>query len=57
MPSWSGAQLKHRDSFTFTISVGKPGGNRPFGRPRRRWEDTIRMEVREIQGAALKFPE
>jgi hypothetical protein len=28
--------------------VGKPGGKRPLGRPRRRWEDGIRMDLREI---------
>jgi hypothetical protein len=28
--------------------VGKPEGNRPLGRPRRRWEDGIRMDLREI---------
>jgi hypothetical protein len=28
--------------------VGKPEGNRPLGRPRRRWEDNIRMDLREI---------
>jgi hypothetical protein len=27
--------------------VGKPEGNRPLGRPRRRWEDGIRMDLRE----------
>jgi hypothetical protein len=30
------------------ILVGKPEGKRPLGRPRRRWEDGIRMDVREI---------
>jgi hypothetical protein len=30
------------------VFVGKPGGKRPLGRPRRRWNDGIRMEVREI---------
>jgi hypothetical protein len=30
------------------ILVGKPEGKRPFGRPRRRWEDNIRMDVREM---------
>jgi hypothetical protein len=25
--------------------VGKPEGRRPLGRPRRRWEDNIKMEV------------
>jgi hypothetical protein len=28
-------------------SVGKPEGKRPLGRPRRRWEDRIRMDLRE----------
>jgi hypothetical protein len=28
--------------------VGKPEGKRPLGRPRRRWEAVIRMDLREI---------
>jgi hypothetical protein len=28
--------------------VGKPEGKRPLGRPRRRWEDNIRMDLRVI---------
>jgi hypothetical protein len=28
--------------------VGKPEGKRPLGRPRRRWEDRIRTDLREI---------
>jgi hypothetical protein len=32
----------------YKILVGKPKGKRPLGRPRRRWEDGIRMDVREI---------
>jgi hypothetical protein len=28
--------------------VGKPNVNRPLERPRRRWEDGIRMDLREI---------
>jgi hypothetical protein len=28
--------------------MGKPQGKRPLGRPRRRWEDGIRMDLREI---------
>jgi hypothetical protein len=27
--------------------VRKPEGNRPLGRPRRRWEDGVRMDLRE----------
>jgi hypothetical protein len=30
------------------ILVGKPEGKRIFGRPRRRWEDNIRMYLREV---------
>ena len=28
--------------------VGKPEGRRPLGRPRGRWEDNIRMDLREV---------
>jgi hypothetical protein len=30
----------------YKILVGKPVGKRPHGRPRRRWEDNIRMDLR-----------
>jgi hypothetical protein len=30
------------------VLVGKPEGKRPLGRPRRRWEDNIKMDLREI---------
>jgi hypothetical protein len=30
------------------VLVGKPEGKRPLGRPRRRWEDGIRMDLREL---------
>jgi hypothetical protein len=32
----------------YRISVGKPEGKRPLGRPRRKWADNIKMDVREI---------
>jgi hypothetical protein len=28
--------------------IGKPEGKRPFGRPRGKWEDNIRIDVREM---------
>jgi len=31
-----------------TVLVGKPEGRRPLGRPRHRWEDNSRMELREV---------
>ena len=32
----------------FKILTGKPTGKIPLGKPRRRWEDNIRMELKEI---------
>ena len=29
---------------------GKPEGKRPLGRPRRRWEDNIKMDLEEVGG-------
>ena len=30
------------------VLVGKPGGKRPLGRPRRRWEDNIKVDLQEV---------
>jgi hypothetical protein len=32
----------------YRILVGKPEGKRPLGRPRRRWVDSIKMDLGEI---------
>ena len=32
----------------YRVLVGKPEGKRPLGRPRRRWEDTIKMNLQEV---------
>ena len=32
----------------YRILVGKPGGKRPFGRPRRNWEDNIKIDLQEV---------
>jgi hypothetical protein len=32
------------------VLVGKPEGKRPLARPRRKWEDTIKMDVQEFGG-------
>jgi hypothetical protein len=32
----------------YRVLIGKAEGNRPLGRPRRRWKDGIRMDLREI---------
>jgi len=33
------------------VLVGKPEVKRPLGRPRRRWEDNIKMDLREVGGS------
>jgi hypothetical protein len=32
----------------YGVLVGKPEGNRPFGRPRHRWEDNLMMDLQEV---------
>jgi hypothetical protein len=32
----------------YKVLVGKPEGKRPLERPRRRWEDGIRLDLKEI---------
>jgi hypothetical protein len=32
----------------YRVLVGKPEGRKPLGRPRRRWEDNIKMDLREV---------
>jgi hypothetical protein len=34
--------------YAYRILVGKRKGKRPLGRPKRRWVDNIKMELREI---------
>jgi hypothetical protein len=42
-------------SGAYRALVGKPEGRRPLGRPRHRWEDNIKMDLREVgwEGADL----
>ena len=39
---------KGRSVFIILTDRPKPRGKRPLGRPRRRWEDNIRMDLEEI---------
>jgi len=34
----------------YRVLVGKTEGKRPLGRPRRRWEDNIKMDLQEVGG-------
>jgi len=33
----------------YRVLMGKPEGKRPFGRPRLRWEDNIKMDLQEVE--------
>jgi hypothetical protein len=39
------------------VLVGKPEGKRPLGRPRRRWEDNIKMVLQEVGGGCGNWME
>ena len=46
---WAGHVARMEEGRSaFKILTGKPIGWRPLGRPRRRWEDNIRMDLKEI---------
>ena len=37
----------------YRVLVGKPEGTRPFGRPRLRWEDNIKTDLKEVGCAGM----
>ena len=37
-----------RNNIIYRVLVGKPEGKRPRGRPRRRWEDNIKIDIQEM---------
>jgi hypothetical protein len=41
----------------YRILVGRPGGRRPLGRHRRRWEDNIKMDIREVRSGGMNWIE
>jgi hypothetical protein len=40
----------------YMVLVGKPKGKRPLERPRRRWEDGIKMDLRQIVWGGVDSP-
>ena len=46
---WSGhVALMEEGRGVHKVLAGKPEGKRPLGRPRRRWEDNIKMDLQEV---------
>jgi hypothetical protein len=41
----------------YRVSVGKPDGKRPLGRPRRRLEDNIKMDIQEVECGGMDWIE
>ena len=37
----------------YKVLVGKPEGKRPLERPRRRWEDNIKMDLQEVEWVGM----
>ena len=41
----------------YKVLVGKPEGKRTLGRPRRRWEDNIKMDLQKVEGGCEDWME
>ena len=51
---WAGHVARMEEGRSaFKIVTGKPIGKRPLGRPRRKWEENIRMDLEEMRGIGL----
>ena len=49
---WAGHVVRMvEDRGVHRVLVGKPEGKSPLGRPRRRWEDNINLDLQEVGGA------
>ena len=55
---WAGhvARMGERRG-VYRVLLGKPEGKRPMGRPRHRWEDTIKMDLQEVGGGCGNWRE
>jgi hypothetical protein len=53
---WAGhvARIRERRGI-YMVSVGKPEGKRPLGRPRRRWEDNIKMYLQNVGWGSMDW--
>jgi hypothetical protein len=41
----------------YSVLMGKPDGRRPLGRPRRRWEDNIKMDLQRVRCGGMDWIE
>ena len=56
--SWAGhvARMGEKRGI-YRILVGKPEGKRPLGRPRRKWEDNIKLDLQEVGCGGMEWIE
>ena len=55
---WAGHVARMRDRRgAYRVLVGKPERKRPLGRPRRRWEDNIKMNLQKVGCGAMDWIE
>jgi hypothetical protein len=53
---WAGHVARRgEEKNVYRVLTGKPEGKRPLERPRRRWEDGIRMDLREIDWGSVDW--
>jgi hypothetical protein len=45
---WAGHIAQVEERGLYRVLLGKSDGKRPLGRPRRRWEDSIRVDLHEV---------
>ena len=51
MKFWGSRYIFYKRNYcVHRVLVGKPEGKTPLGRPRRRWEDKIKMDLQEVGG-------
>jgi len=50
------ARIRERRG-VYRVLVGKAEGKRPLGRPRRRWEDNIKMDLQEVECGGVDWIE
>ena len=56
LQAWHGARTVEARSVPM-ILVGIPEGKRPLGRPRRKWEDNIKMDHQDVGGGCGEWME
>ena len=55
---WAGHMARMEEGrVVYRVLVGKPEGKRPLWRPRRRWEDSIKMDLQKVGGGCEDWME